>query len=209
MSTSELGFTNGTLLEYPTLFFAGDLSLLKIEAVAIVGSREASKAGCDRAAVLARSLVRCGVVVMSGLAAGIDGAAHTSAIREGGKTVAVVGTGLDKVYPSEHASLQEQIYREHLLISPFASGGRFFPSFFPRRNKLMARLALATVVIEAGDTSGTLHQIVASLEYGRPVFIAKSVVDDSKVTWPKRFLGKPGVHVLERASDVCDVVLSR
>jgi DNA processing protein len=207
ISTSGLGFTNGALLEFPTLFVAGDQGLFKRDAVAIVGSRGASREGCERAAALARELVREGVVVMSGLAAGIDASAHMAAIQAGGATIAVVGTGLDKVYPSEHASLQEQIYREHLLVSPFAVGGRFFPSFFPRRNKLMAKLARATVVIEAGDTSGTLHQVVASLEYSRPVFISKAVVDDPRLKWPKRFIGKPNVYELESVSDVCDIIL--
>lgn len=201
------GFKNGFLLKVPLLYTAGDLALLDLPSVAIVGSRGASPEGQRRAAQLARDLVRDGAVVMSGLAAGIDAAAHRSAIEHGGRTIAVIGTPIDKAYPKENVSLQEAIYQRHLLISPFPLGMRTFPSHFPERNRVMARLARATVVIEAGDTSGTLHQVAASIEVEHPVFISRSVVGDPKLTWPKRFIGHPLVHILESSTNVLDAVL--
>ncbi len=207
IDTARFGFTNGFFLKFPTLYAVGDLSLLDAPAVAIVGARKASTAGRERAAELARALVRDDVVVMSGLAAGVDEVAHRAAIDAGGRTIAVVGTPPDKVYPAENSALQERIYREHLLLSPFAPGGRFFPSYFPERNRVMARLARATVIIEAGDTSGSLHQAVASLEVGHLVFISGSVIRDRSLTWPARFVGKPHVHEMNDPSDVLDILL--
>lgn len=205
IDTSTLGFRNTFLLKFPKLYAAGELALLEMPSVAVVGSRGASAEGRRRAAQLARDLVRAGVIVMSGLALGIDAAAHRSAIEHGGRTIAVIGTPLDKAYPAEHAELQRQIHEEHLLVSPFPPGTRTFGSHFPERNRVMAHLARATVIIEAGDTSGTLHQAAASVEVGRPLFVAASVVENPTLTWPKRFLGKPGVHILRSSAQVIDV----
>jgi DNA processing protein len=146
------------------------------------------------------------VVVVSGLAEGIDRAAHTAAIDHGGKTIAVIGTPLDKVYPTKHAGLQRRIYREHLLLSPFSWGDKFVPTNFPERNRIMARLAMATIIIEASDTSGSLHQAVECLEVGHPVFIAAAMLDNPKLTWPRRFIGddKPLARVLRASLDVID-----
>jgi DNA processing protein len=207
VETASLGFLNGFFLRFPQLFAAGDLSLLREPAVAIVGSRKASAEGCRRAAQLARALVRDGVVVMSGLALGIDAAAHHAAIDAGGRTIAVIGTPLDKAYPKENAALQEAIYRGHLLLSPFPIGTKTPPSHFPERNKVMARLARATVIVEAGETSGSLHQVSESLIVKHPVFIARSVIEDPSLAWPKRFVGKPLVYELGEASDVADQIL--
>jgi DNA processing protein len=207
LDSATVGFTNGFYLKVPKLYLAGDAALLNLPMVAVVGSREASQDGQQRAAQLAHTLVREGIVVVSGLAAGIDAAAHRAAIANGGRTIAVIGTPLGKSYPASHAELQEEIYRDHLLISPFPAGGRTFPSHFPERNRVMARLAMATVIIEAGETSGTLHQAAESLEVGHPVFIAKSVVDNKRLSWPARFVGKPHVHTLTSATDVADILL--
>jgi DNA processing protein len=141
-------------------------------------------------------------VVVSGLAKGIDTAALTGAIEAGGRVIAVIGTPLDKASPIENAELQQEIYRNHLLVSPFPTGEQVFPSNFPKRNRLMAALSDATVIVEASDTSGTLHQAVACQELGRWLFILRSVVDNPKVTWPRRFLPEPHTAVLDRTSDV-------
>ena len=122
------------------------------------------------------------------MARGVDAAAHTSAIASDGKTAAVIGTPLDKAYPAENAELQEQIYREHLLLSPFKIGDHVFKSNFPARNWLMAALSDATAIIEASDTSGTLHQAAECTRLNRWLFIAQSIIDDPAVTWPARFL---------------------
>jgi DNA processing protein len=207
ISTEEIGFTNGMLVRVPTLYCAGDQSLLQRGGIAIVGSRKASQRGRERAADLARAFVADGVAVISGLAAGIDGAAHRAAIAAGGRTIAVIGTPLEAAYPSENAELQEQIYERHLLVSPFAPGTKTTPKHFPERNRVMARLAMATVVVEAGDTSGSLHQVSESQILKHPVFIARAVVDDPKVTWPKRFLQDEGVYVFDSPSEVLDRTL--
>ncbi|HEY3254680.1 MAG TPA: DNA-processing protein DprA [Polyangiaceae bacterium] len=202
LPAGEAGITNGLSLEVPNLYLAGERELLGRAAVAIVGSRKASPDGLRRAAKLARALVESDVVVMSGLAEGIDQAAHRAAIEAGGRTVAVIGTPLDKAYPAAHAALQQEIYERHLLVSPFIPGERTFPSSFPLRNRVMARLSRATVIVEAGDTSGSLHQAAECVKIGRALFIAKSVLETSSATWPARFLGKSGVFVLERVEDL-------
>ena len=208
LASTRVGVTNGLFLRFPKVYCVGDLALLDRPGVAIVGSRKASAEARRRAQQLARECAKAGIVVISGLAEGVDHAAHQSAIEHGGRTIAVVGTPLDKVYPPRHAQLQEQIYREHLLVSAFPWGDRFVPTNFPERNRIMARLAKATVIIEAGDTSGSLHQAAESVEVGHPVFIARAVVDNPKVTWPGRFIGegKPLGRILRSASDVIDFV---
>lgn len=183
------------------LFAAGDLGLLASRLVTIVGTRHPSAAGVARASRLARELVRAGVVVVSGLALGIDAAAHRAAIAAGGRTIAVAGTPLDVVYPARHALLQVTIAREHLLLSPFAPGAAITRGNFPRRDRVLAELAAAVVVIEAGDGSGTLHTAAHALRLGRPLFLARSLLR-TKATWPARFLGKPAVHVLTESGQV-------
>jgi DNA processing protein len=187
------------------LYLAGDRTLLDLPAVALVGSRQASPAGLRRAYQLARDLARHGVVVMSGLAAGIDRAAHEAALAHGGRTIAVT---LARAYPAAHAALQARLAREHLVVSPFAPGTRTRPAHFPARNRVMARLALATVVLEAGDASGSLHQVAESVRAGRPVFIARSVASDPRFTWPARYLREPSVRVLDASAHVVEAALS-
>ncbi len=124
---------------------------------------------------------------------------------KGGRTIAVIGTPLDKAYPSEHAALQEEIYRDHLLVSQFDSGSRVFPSNFVKRNRTLALLSHATVIIEAGDGSGTLSQAAETVRLGRPLFIAQSVMSNPDLEWPARFIAN-GALVLERMEQVLDAV---
>lgn len=194
----------------PTLWYAGDLGLVRRPSVAIVGSRKVSAEGEARARRLARELVAENVVVTSGLAEGVDRAAHEAAIEAEGRTIAVIGTPLDKAYPAKHARLQETIYRHHLLVSPFPPGSRVFRSNFPQRNRTMAAITDATVIIEASDTSGSLHQAAecGPARLNRWLFIAKSLVDSPTLSWPKKFLAAPGVRVrvLERTEDVLSIL---
>jgi DNA processing protein len=191
------------------LFYAGKISLLKNPCVAIVGTRAISDAGTVRTRRLARELVEAGIVVVSGLALGVDTVALSTAIEHGGDTIAVIGTPLDKAYPAENAHLQEEIYRRHLLISQFALGTKTYRSSFPQRNKLMAALSDATVVMEASDTSGTLHQAAECTRLGRWLFIAKSVVEDKSLNWPKKFLKYPTCVPLENVSQITDRILKK
>jgi DNA processing protein len=171
-----------------TVFVAGDADLLKRRCIAVIGSREVSEEGRKRATRIARELVEQDIVVVSGLAAGVDCNAMRSAISNGGRTIGVIGTPLDKAYPASNAPLQEEVYRDHLLVSQFASGERTYRSSFPERNKTMALLSDASVVIEASDTSGTLHQASECVRQNRWLGILKSVVDDPRLSWPKDFL---------------------
>jgi DNA processing protein len=182
------------------LFAAGDTSLLEEGArVSIVGSRKASSEGLRRASRLAAALAKQHVVVVSGLAEGIDTAAHTSAINHEGRTIAVIGTPLDQVYPKQNAALQDQIAREHLVISQFPPGTPIRRQNFPLRNRTMALISDATVIIEACDTSGSLHQGWEALRLGRHLFVTKSVADDPGLTWPAEMLDY-GARILSDAT---------
>ena len=189
------------------VYYAGDLSLLKLPCVAVVGTRNVSDAGILRTQRLARELVDAGIVVVSGLAYGVDTIAHKTALERDGKTIAVIGTPLNKASPSENAKIQEKIYREHLLISRFSEREKTHRSNFPLRNRLMATLSDATVVMEASDTSGTLHQAAECTRLGRWLFIAKSVVDDPSVNWPQDFLKYDTCVVLEKVSQITERVI--
>ena len=181
-----------------TLYVCGDESLLnRGPRVAIVGSRSASPDGLRRASVLATFLAERDIVVVSGLAAGIDTAAHLGAMDAGGHTIAVLGTSLDQSYPPENAALQARIAADHLLVSQFASGSRVSPKHFPMRNRTMALLTDATVIVEAGERSGTRHQGWEALRLGRLVFLLESVVKDTSLTWPAEMI-KFGAQILTR-----------
>lgn len=171
----------------PHLFVAGDADLLRCgPCVAIVGSRKASPAGLDRARKLADLLSKRGVIVVSGLAAGIDTAAHETAIRCCGRTIAVLGTPLDECFPAQNAHLQQQIMRDHLAVSQFAPGSPVGKHTFPMRNRTMALIADATVIIEATDKSGTINQGWEALRLGRSLWIAASMFEQPGVTFPEK-----------------------
>lgn len=179
------------------LWTAGDTSLASAPArVSIVGSRKPSTEGARRAAKLAAQLAGAGVVVVSGLAEGVDGCAHRAAIHAGGRTIAVIGTTIDRCYPPRHADLQTEIYSEHLLISQFDPAQPTYPSGFVKRNRLMALVSHASVVVEASDTSGTLSQAAETVRLGRPLFIMRSLAEREDLEWPKRFIAR-GAHVLD------------
>lgn len=166
----------------PRLYLAGDVALLSRPSVAIVGSRAATGVARQTAWRLAAELAESGLVVVSGLAEGIDAAAHRGAMAvAGGRTLAVIGTPLERVYPWQHAALQKAIYEQHVLVSPFAEGTRMTRSHFPSRNRLMARLADATVLVEAGEHSGTQHQVREAIGVDRPVLVYEHLV--GKVAW--------------------------
>jgi len=145
-------------------------------------------------------------VVVSGLAAGVDAIALGSAIRSGGRVIAVIGTPLNKAYPAQNVDMQEEIYRSHLLLSQFEIGERTFPSSFPARNRTMAAISDASVIIEASETSGTLHQAAECVRLGRWLGISKSVVEDPDLTWPEKFLKYEKCVVLESTGDLIERV---
>jgi DNA processing protein len=188
---------------YPVelLYYQGAWELSEARAIAVVGSRKASEAGLKRAAQIARELVKRDFTVVSGLAEGVDTAAHTAALEQQGRTIAVIGTPLGAYYPRPNRDLQDRIAREHLLISqvPVLRYARqAVPQnrlFFPERNVTMSALTEATVIVEAGETSGTLTQARAALYQGRKLFILDSCFQRSDITWPARFEGEGAVRV--------------
>lgn len=186
------------------LYLLGDAALLKQgPRVSVVGSRKASSEGLMRARFLSQALVRHDMIVVSGLAAGIDAAAHSAAIEAGGRTIAVLGTPLDECYPAENRALQERMGREQLLVSQFAAGSAVTPKNFPIRNRTMALLTDATVIVEAGEKSGTVHQGWEALRLGRLLFLLDNVAKDASLTWPKEMIHY-GAQVLSRENlDMC------
>ena len=152
------------------LFGRGDPSVLTKPAIAIVGSRQPSLDGCSLAEHFAHDLARAGFVIVSGLASGIDTAAHRGAIKAGGQTIAVVATGIDTTYPRSNRSLFKEIVKNGALVSQFLPTSAPKKHHFPRRNRTLSGLSLATVVIEAGVPSGTMITATAAAEQGRDVF---------------------------------------
>jgi DNA processing protein len=175
------------------LYFQGWWDLVNTPCIAVVGTRKPSDAGIARTKKLVRNLVKDGYTIVSGLASGIDAEAHKAAIRSGGFTIAVIGTKLSQAYPVENAGLQAQITEEHLIISqvPIIRSSRqdwrSNRSFFPQRNVTMSALTLATLIVEASDTSGTLMQARAAIQQHRKLFILDSCFKDPKVSWPAEF----------------------
>lgn len=187
----------------PFILVAGRLTAADARSVAVVGARMASPRGRAQARAIAGHLVDAGYVVASGLAAGIDTAAHTAALDSGGRTIAVIGTGLERAYPPENAGLQRRIGARCAVISQFWPDSPPSRRSFPMRNAVMSGLALATVVVEASDTSGSRMQARLALAQGRPVFLLASMLDRD---WARQCAAGPGAHVVRRPSDITKVV---
>jgi DNA processing protein len=190
------------------MFFAGDPGLLEVgPRVSLVGSRKASARGLNNARGLAAWLVRRGAIVVSGLAEGIDAAAHQGAIDASGKTIGVIGTPLDKSYPAKNRALQERLMHEYLVLTQFVQGYPVQPKNFPIRNRTMALISHATIIVEAQDKSGSLHQGWEALRLGRPLFVLDRLMSDASLTWPKE-LTKYGALPLspERLDDISEYI---
>ncbi len=172
-----------------TLFAAGRMEIpLPRPRVAIIGSRKASTKGLDVTARITRVLTKRGVVIVSGLADGIDTVAHTTTIERGGRTIAVLGTPLNRTYPRKNLQLQQEIMTNHLAVSQFPVGYPIQPKNFVLRNRTMALISNASIIVEAGERSGSLHQGWEALRLGRPLFIWKHVVEDSSLSWPRKMI---------------------
>lgn len=183
------------------LYYRGFWDLVYSRSVAIVGTRKPSPEGCARTRKLVRALVEDGITIVSGLAAGVDTEAHTTALDEGGRTIAVIGTPLSFAYPRANAALQERIGKDFLVISQVPvqrwekQDHRLNRLFFPERNITMSALTEATVIVEAGETSGTLIQARAALAQKRKLFILDSNFTKPGLTWPHRFEEKGAIRV--------------
>lgn len=198
--------------EYPTrlrqadhpvevLYYRGNWELAETRSVAIVGTRAPSSEGLANAKRISAALAREGITVVSGLAKGIDTAAHTAALDAGGRTVAVIGTPLFEAYPKENSDLQERIAHDHLLISqvPFLryrqQHYKANSLFFPARNVTMSALTEATIIVEAGNTSGTLVQARAALAQGRKLLILDSCFRKAELSWPAKYETQGAIRV--------------
>ncbi len=168
------------------VFVRGETAVLKRRCIAVVGTRAASDRGRHLAESIAKDLADAGVTVVSGMARGIDASAHRAALASNkGATAAVIGTALDKTYPADHRDLQEQIAKKGVVLSHFPIGFPVSRYTFPERNRIMSGVSEATVVIEAGDTSGAVIQARQCLSQGRALFFTPLVWDArSKHNWP-------------------------
>ena len=162
------------------LYAIGDASALNRPRVSIVGTRNSTAYGERITRTLTRALVRAGVTVISGMARGIDGAAHRTALEEGGKTVAVLGTGIDVPYPVGHRQLHRAIGEHGLVVSENPPGMKAHKGAFPKRNRIIAALAPVTIVIEAGFRSGALNTASQALELGRVVAAVPGPIDSDQ-----------------------------
>ena len=183
----------------PLIFVAGSLRHSDARSVAVVGARAASREGLARARQITEHLANWGCTVISGLAAGIDTQAHTTALRCGGRTVAVLGTGPRRCYPPENAHLQRRIAREGAVVSQFWPDSRPTATSFIRRNATMSGLAMGTVVVEASHTSGARAQARLALQHGRPVFLPEPLLDEP---WARAFADRPGAHVVREPEEI-------
>ena len=161
----------------PVLFARGRLELLSRPAVTIVGSRRSTSYGRRSAEALAAQMALRGITVVSGLALGIDGASHRGALEAGGDTIAVLGSGVDLIQPATHRRLGERVAREGLLLSEFLPGEPARAHHFPRRNRILAALGGAVVVVEAAEKSGALITVEHALDLGRDVYAVPGALD--------------------------------
>lgn len=190
--------------EAPPFLFARGQRVDNDVAVSVVGSRKASDRGIQMATSISEALVSMNVTVAAGLAAGIDKAAHETALSKGGRTVAVIGTGINQHYPAANRKLQDRIAREGLLLSQFWPDAPPQQHNFPMRNAVMSGYGVATVVVEAGEHSGARIQARMAVHHGRPVILTDLVVDGSE--WGKELLGSPDVYLASSIEDVAKVV---
>lgn len=187
------------------LFVLGDATLLAEPSIAIVGSRHPSAQGSDNARRFARELSQRGLLVVSGLALGIDGAAHEGALSLPAPTLAVVGTGLDRVYPARHHDLAHRIAEHGALVSEFLPGTPPLRENFPQRNRVIAGLTLGTLVVEAAPRSGSLITARLAGEYGREVFAVPGSIHAVQARGCHALI-REGAKLVESADDVLEEV---
>lgn len=190
----------------PLLFMRGEFDEVDEYAVAIVGTRRPSRYGTRQAERLASALARCGVTVISGLARGIDAAAHEAALSVGGRTVAVMAGGLGEVYPPEHEMLAREIMGSGAMISEWSSDAQPRRSFFPRRNRIISGIALGVVVVEATRRSGALITARHAVEQDREVFAVPGEAD-SKLSVGCHQLLRDGAKLVASVDDILEELM--
>ncbi len=185
------------------LYTLGNLQAEDALAVAVVGARRVTPQGAAMARAIAHDLAASGFTVVSGLARGVDAAAHCGALDAGGRTIAVLGSGIDRIYPEEHRELAEAISRRGAVVSEFPIGTGPLPRHFPERNRIIASLAWATVVVEAAEGSGSLITADLALEAGRLVFAVPGPVGDPNADGTNALL-RDGALICRSARDVIE-----
>lgn len=197
------------------LYYRGHWEILGLpNRIAVIGTRKPSEEGIKRAKKITRLLVKSGCTIVSGLAKGIDTVAHNTAIESGGNTIAVIGTPITDYYPTENKALQNLIAKEYLLISQVPiikyskQNYKWNRTFFPERNKTMSALSHATIIVEAGNTSGTLIQAKAALQQKRPLFILESCFQNKNLSWPEK-LEERGAMRLKSLDDILEHIQSK
>ncbi|MFT4563398.1 MAG: DNA processing protein, partial [Gammaproteobacteria bacterium] len=185
------------------LFVRGDLQALRHTQIAVVGSRKPSHSGIQIAFRIARALSERGFVITSGLASGIDGAAHRGALDFGAQTVAIFGCGIDRIYPARHRGLAEEIARNGSLVSEFPLGTPPRPFHFPRRNRIISGLSIGTLVVEAAEKSGSISTAMHALEQGREVFAIPGSIRNSMAAGCNRLI-KQGATLVASIEDVIE-----
>ncbi|NMG42597.1 DNA-protecting protein DprA [Aromatoleum toluvorans] len=207
LTLADAAYPRG-LLEIPDppvlLYVKGDPALLASPALAIVGARSATPGGVANARAFAESLAAAGLTIVSGLALGIDAAAHQGALaQENGRTVAVIGTGADRVYPARHQSLAREIVRQGAIVSELPLGTPALPHNFPRRNRLIAGLSRGVLVVEAAVGSGSLITARLATDCGREVFAIPGSIHSPLARGCHRLI-RDGAKLVETAADVLD-----
>ena len=188
------------------LFAQGNIALLNQQQIAMVGSRDASINGRDNAFEFSQKLAQAGLVITSGLALGIDGAAHKGTLSVQGKTIAVVATGLDQVYPARHRLLAKSIIdNDGAIISEFAPGTPPKPGYFPKRNRIISGLSLGVLVVEATIKSGSLVTARCAIEQNREVFAIPSTINNPQAKGC-HWLIKQGAKLVDNVADIVDEI---
>src|SRR5437870_6123940 len=190
----------------PVLYVDGELEPVDVQAVAIVGSRHATLYGIRIARTLAEQLSRLGFTIVSGMARGIDRVAHEGALAAGGRTLAVLGWGLDVAYPPDHTQLRAQVAEAGALLTEFPLGSPPLAAHFPRRNRILSGLSLGVVVVEAAEGSGSLITAKLAAEQGREVFAVPGPID-APTSRGTHGLLKQGAKLTETVDDILDELL--
>ena len=205
LSSDEIDLSAKYKTQYSELFYKGDASLLKMPVVSVVGTRTPTSNGIKRTEKVVETLCENNFVIMSGLAKGVDTVAHEKTLQLNGKTIAILGTPIHKIYPAENKNLAKTISERGLLLSSTPPNQEVGRHLFPRRNRLMAVLSKATIIIEAGPTSGVIHQAAECLKQGRKLIFLQSLAERKDLPWVPKFL-KSGAIVAKDSKHLIDLI---
>lgn len=188
----------------PYLFLKGHVHLLNEKSVSVVGSRNASMESKEKTEKLVKALVKRNIVVNAGLAKGIDTITHKTALKNNGRTIAVIGTPINQYYPKENKNLQLTIEKHGLVVSQFPPCNKVYKWNFPTRNATMSGISIATIIMEAGEKSGALRQADYCIKQGRDILIPYSLLHSS-LLWPKKYIQK-GAYTFRNIKEVLELL---